>query len=229
MAASLNPCTTPFIGASEFTLTIALVVFVMITAILLFILVLLCISKSFRAFFFRDAAKRKKAAAKKNKQIAAPTEEQTRTTETRSATDEAQKSTARTRRGASATEALADGEKPAKRAARTPSKNKTPDIYDGIITVPLDYPVPPQQGETNAKTDSKRGGSRGANTRDDVPTIALPKTTPRPQQSEHKRTYTTRTVTITRARSATEAVKPSSDEKHTGQSGERSGQPRKKN
>lgn len=228
MAASLNPCTTPFIGASEFTLTIALVVFVMITAILLFILVLLCISKSFRAFFFRDAAKRKKAAAKKNKQTAAPTEEQTRTTETRSATDESQVS-ARTRRGASATEALADGEKPAKRAARTPSKNKTPDIYDGIITVPLDYPVPPQQGETNAKTDSKRGGSRGANTRDDVPTIALPKTTPRPQQSEHKRTYTTRTVTITRARSATEAVKPSSDEKHTGQSGERSGQPRKKN
>lgn len=40
--------------SSEFSLTIALVVFVMITLFLVTIIVLLSISKSFRAFFFRE-------------------------------------------------------------------------------------------------------------------------------------------------------------------------------
>ena len=40
--------------SSEFSLTIALVVFVMITLFLITIIILLCISKSFRAFFFRE-------------------------------------------------------------------------------------------------------------------------------------------------------------------------------
>lgn len=40
--------------SSEFSLTIALVVFVMITLFLITIIVLLCVSKSFRAFFFRE-------------------------------------------------------------------------------------------------------------------------------------------------------------------------------
>lgn len=46
-------CYTPLLS-SEFSLTIALVVFVMITLFLVTIIVLLCISKSFRAFFFRE-------------------------------------------------------------------------------------------------------------------------------------------------------------------------------
>lgn len=40
--------------SSELSLTIALVVFVMITLFLITVLVLLCVSKSFRAFFFRE-------------------------------------------------------------------------------------------------------------------------------------------------------------------------------
>lgn len=46
--------TRSILSANEFSLSIALVVFVMITLLLIAILVLLCISKSFRAFFFRE-------------------------------------------------------------------------------------------------------------------------------------------------------------------------------
>lgn len=48
-------------------ITIALVVFVMLTAFLLLIIILLCVSKSFRAFFFRE---QQKPAARKGKQAA---------------------------------------------------------------------------------------------------------------------------------------------------------------
>ena len=44
----------PLLGATELSLTIALVVFVMLTVMLGAIILLLCISKNFRVFFFRE-------------------------------------------------------------------------------------------------------------------------------------------------------------------------------
>lgn len=65
---------SPQLISDEFALTIALVVFVMLTAILLTLLIALIASKNFRKVFFRDKSKKsdkKSRAADKNPETAA--------------------------------------------------------------------------------------------------------------------------------------------------------------
>ncbi len=215
MTAGNSTIASSFTCASEFTLTVTLVVFVMVTAVLLFVILLLCVSKSFRAFFFRDAAKRKKAAAKKAAKQAA--EQNAQAIE--------QQSGAPTQTRASHTHDGAAPETTARRNSRS-GKNNRQDVLDAVITVPLDCPAP----EIGADASKKQRGKRSGKVEDEVPTIALPKTAPQSQQTtDRKRVYTPRTVTITRARASSESVQTPPTDKSTPKNGERSGQSRKKN
>ncbi len=218
MTAGNSTIASAFTCASEFTLTVTLVVFVMVTAVLLFIILLLCVSKSFRAFFFRDAAKRKTAAKKAAKQAAEQNSQ---------AID--QQSGAPTQTRASRTvERTHDGAAPettARRNSRS-GKNNRQDVLDAVITVPLDCPAP----EIGADASKKSRGKRSGKVEDEVPTIALPKTAPQSQQTtDRKRVYTPRTVTITRARASSESVQTPPTDKSTPKNSERNGQSRKKN
>ncbi|MDE6401320.1 MAG: hypothetical protein K2L54_01765, partial [Clostridiales bacterium] len=148
-------------------------------------------------------------------------------TETQSRSNDAIQKPARSRRGAEAAEPQPE-EKPAKRASRSTAKSKDPDIYYGVITVPLNFPAPVSNDETRGKTGGRRNSSRDENTYDgdDVTTVALPRTTPQAQQSDRKRVYAPRTVTITRARPSSESTQTQTAEKRASQS---NAQSRKKN
>lgn len=127
---------TPFIGASEFSLTIALVVFVMLTAVLLAVLILLCASKSFRSFFFRDAAKKKKTAKKKQ------------------AAEEQGHSSASDNNRAKQTKA--ESYNRARKPVRKTPKQSEPDIFDGVITVPLGVIAPDVNEQKKTESASKQ-------------------------------------------------------------------------
>lgn len=63
--------------ANEFSLIIALTVFVMLTVILALMLIFLAASKNFRTVFFREKPKKKKRSAKKQHSEPEPTQPQT--------------------------------------------------------------------------------------------------------------------------------------------------------
>ena len=104
------------LGASEFALSIALTVFIIVSLMLAAILALLYVSKSFRAFFFREEIKRQRAALKRKQ-------------------EQAEKQ--RTLPDAVATEVSTSAE-PSNAGSRTTRKRG--DAYsDGVLTVPLTY------------------------------------------------------------------------------------------
>lgn len=120
----------PLLGATELSLTIALVVFVMLTVMLGAIILLLCISKNFRVFFFRethdaahDATDEPAATAD-----AAPTEKP-------------------------ADEPAENPPAPVKK--QTTRRKKTTDIFDGIPTVPLTFIASEQETKKSRRKTSQ--------------------------------------------------------------------------
>lgn len=116
----------PFLGATELSLTIALVVFVMLTVMLGAIILLLCISKNFRVFFFRethDAVDEPAATAD-----AAPTEKPA--------------------------DAPAENP-PALVKKQTTRRKKTTDMFDGIPTVPLTFIASEQETKKSRRKTSQ--------------------------------------------------------------------------
>lgn len=65
-----KPYSIALVGASELSLTIALVVFVMLTILLLAVLLLLKISKNFRVFFFSEKRDEQKSEQELAKDVA---------------------------------------------------------------------------------------------------------------------------------------------------------------
>lgn len=150
--------------ASEFSLAIALTVFIIITVILAALLISLAASKNFRAVFFREKQQKKKSAKKPASSEPAQVQPQEVGT-------------------------VVEQPKPRKAATRK-SAESTPDYLDAIPTVPLggvpiDSPTPAPAPRGNRA----RSGSP-------VRTVEIP------SANEQGGTYTTRSITITRARSA---------------------------
>lgn len=140
----------PFISASELTLTVALVVFVMLTILLTAIIVLLCISKSFRAFFFREHKNDGKNTdpALSDGQPAKTVPAEPTTTPVRSAPSETQ-----------------SAQKPIRR-------KKHDDVFGGIPTIPLTF-FPTDDGSTTKKRATpatKRNSAMG----DGITTVEIP-------------------------------------------------------
>lgn len=120
------------LGASEFALSIALAVFIMITLMLAAILALLYVSKSFRAFFFREEIKRQRAALKRKQ-------------------EQAEK--LRTLPDAVATEAATPEERPQR---KTRARKHVDGYSDGVVTVPLTFQAaekPRRTKKRNAEID----------------------------------------------------------------------------
>lgn len=147
--------------ASEFSLAIALTVFVIISVVLAVLLIALAASKGFRTVFFRDKPQKKKSA---KKSALAPAEPQPQI-ET----------------------VPAEPTRPRRVSTRRNIEDPTPEYLNAIPTVPLGgVPIAP------APTPAPARNSRRAKTEN----------TAEAKPQEQGGTYTTRSITITRARSA---------------------------
>lgn len=141
-----------FVCAAELPLTVALVVFVMLTILLTAILILLCVSKSFRAFFFREREQSSKPAnddpARSNSQTAKTVPAEPATAPAKSIPTE-----------------IPAAQKPIRRKKRD-------DVFGGIPTIPLTF-YPADDSAPTGKPATKRKNSIGGITVD-IPAISAP-------------------------------------------------------
>lgn len=173
-------------GASEFALSIALAVFIMITLMLAAILALLYVSKSFRAFFFREEIKRQRAALKRKQEQA---EKQ------RTLPDAALPQIEQPPPVEQAAPSTATSEEQPQRKPRT--RKRASGYSDGVLTVPLTF-----QAAEKPRSTKKRGNSF-----DGITTVELPPVTSDPV------TFTPRSITVARAKKGTTAEPIEANEK----------------
>lgn len=171
------------LGASEFVLTVTLVVFVMITVALTALLVILCISKNFRAVFFRETAKKKKAAKARSREKSAA------------------------QRHDDGDDGIENTQAPrADKTEQTPphrTQRKRRDVFDTVETVPLNAP-PANSADDDEQVE--RGTTYRARKTDiykTLQTVVIPLTNT-PSTNDGKKStsksYAARNVTATRSR-----------------------------
>lgn len=148
--------------ASEFSLAIALTVFIIITVVLSILLIALAASKSFRTVFFHDKPQKKKSTKKSS---SAPAQSEPESVDT----------------------VPIDPPKP--RRVTTRRKEAEPEYLNAIPTVPLNGIIAPPPPKPRA--------GRRATADDAVEAMKV---------QEAGSTYTTRSITITRARSSARPV-----------------------
>lgn len=187
-----------FIGANEFALSIALAVFIMITLMLAGILALLYVSKSFRAFFFREEIKRQRAALKRKR-------------------EQAEKQRTMPDVAASAVDLPTVGEQPEalpetaeEQPQRKPRTRKRSSGYsdDGVLTVPLTFQT----------AEKPRNTKKRSSAHDGITTVELPPVSSDPV------TFTPRNVTVARAKKGATADPVKTDEKPRGKNRNRKSQ-----